>query len=70
MTVTVTLKGLIASTYHFFAKSGRRSAFFGDIRREQMQLMTCNYKAIRRETTAGASRRGAQNGYMIRDGIR
>ena len=70
MTITDTLEGLAASTYQFFAKSGRRSTIFGDIRREQMQLMIWNYKEIRIETMTGDSRRGAQNGYMIRDGLR
>jgi hypothetical protein len=70
MTVTDTLEGITASTYRFFAKSGRRSVIFGEVRRQQMQLTFCNYKIIYEETMASDSRRGAQIGYMIRDGIR
>jgi hypothetical protein len=58
------------ATYPFFTKSGRRSVIFGDVRREEMQLMYCNCRGTRSETIAGTSRRGAQNGYMIRDGLR
>jgi hypothetical protein len=70
MAVTDTLEGDPASTYRFFTRGGRHSAIFGDVRREQIQLMDWNYKEIRRETMTGDSRRGIQNGYMIRDGIR
>jgi len=70
MAITDTFEGDLASTYQFFAKGGRHSAIFVDVRQEQIRTMNCNCKEIRRETMAGDSRRGAQNGYMIRDGLR
>jgi hypothetical protein len=70
MTVTGTLEGRAASTYRFFAKNGRRSAIFGEVRRQQMRLTIWNYNSIYEVTMANDSRRSTQIGYMIRDGIR